>query len=142
MAVEQPDTLHTFVANESLIASQYHLVKIVCWSDVVNSPVVERCDVLGEKMCGILQNDPVSGDVAQVMRVGKSPAVIGAAIACQRSWTTDANGHVIGGSANQWIGGIAHEPGALSPTPTGHEKGTVDVECLNPWFTDDTFAEQ
>jgi hypothetical protein len=145
MASENPDVLHTFVPNEDLRTNQYHLVEIICWSDRWNGPLVGLCGD-GEKMCGVLQNAPNlpgadPGEWAIVMRVGKSKAVIGAAIACARSWASDANGHVVGAVANDWIGGQMHEPGTLSPTPTGGEIATVDVEALNPWKADHAWVD-
>ena len=140
MAVELPSVLHTFVPNQTLTANQYHIVDIVCWSDRWNGPLVGLCG-LGHKMCGILQNAPplptaADANWAIVMRVGKSKCVIDAAIACAASWSSSAVGHAIQAIATYWIGGQMHEPGVLSPTPTGHEKATLDVEALNPWKAD------
>lgn len=145
MAVELPSVLHTFVPNEDLRLNQYHIVDIVCWSDRWNGPLVGLCG-LGHKMCGILQNAPnalPSADAswAIVMRVGKSKCVIDAAIACARSWSSSAVGHAIQAIATYWIGGQMHEPGALSPTPTGGELATLDVEALNPWNTQQGWAD-
>jgi hypothetical protein len=145
MATELPDVLHTFVANEDLRTNQYHIVQIVCWSDRWNGPLVGLCGD-GEKMCGILQNAPnlpgaAPGEFAIVMRVGKSKCVIGAAIACATSWASDAVGHAVAAVANDWIGGQMHEPGLLSPTPTGTEIATLDVEALNPWKADHAFQD-
>ena len=145
MATELPSVLHTFVPNEDLRAAQYHIVDIVCWSDRWNGPLVGLCG-LGHKMCGILQNAPnlpgaQDGEWAIVMRVGKSKCVIDAAIACAASWSSSAVGHAIQAIANYWVGGQMHEPGALSPTPTGGEVATLDVEALNPWRADAGFVD-
>jgi len=142
MAVEQSEVLHTFIANEDLRTNQYHIVDIVCWSARYNSPLIGLCGNR-QKMCGILQNDPNINEPGLVMRVGKSPCVVTAAIACATSWMSDANGHAIAAAAQQtqWIGGQMHEPGTLSPTPTGSEKATVDVEALNPWKTDGAWTD-
>ena len=145
MATEQPAVLHTFVPNQDLRLNQYHIVRIVCWSDRWNGPLVGLCGD-GQKMCGILQNAPNlpgadPGEWALVMRVGKSKCVITAAITCGASWASDANGHAVQCVASDWIGGQMHEPGALSPTPTGGEVATLDVEALNPWRADAGFQD-
>jgi len=137
---ELESVLHTFIANEDLRTNQYHVVDIVCFSTRWNGPLIGLCGNR-QKMCGILQNDPNISEPALVMRVGKSNCVVTAAIACAISWMSDANGHAIAGAASSWIGGQVHEPGTLSPTPTGHEKTTLDVEALNPWKTDDQWTD-
>ena len=137
---ELAEVLHTFIANEDLRTNQYHIVDIVCYSARYNGPLIGLCGNR-EKMCGILQDDPDVTQPGLVMRVGKSFCVVTAAIACARSWMSDANGHAIQGVASSWIGGQIHEPGVLSPTPTGSEKATIDVEALNPWKTDDAWTD-
>jgi len=132
---ELAEVLHTFIANEDLRTNPYHIVDIVCYSDRWNGPLIGLCGA-GQKMCGILQNDPNITEPALVMRVGKSFCVIPAAIACATSWASDVNGHAVAAVAEDWIGGQIHEPGVLSPTPTGSEKATLDVEALNPWKAD------
>jgi len=142
MATRQPviDAIHTFVAAENLTAAQFHLVRISCWSDVYNSPLISLCGN-GQKMCGILADVTPQWGVGAVVRVGKYPCVLHEALACSRSWASTALGHARGAVALDWVGGMAHEPGVLSPTPTGHEKGTLDLECLNPWHADAGFQE-
>ncbi len=140
MATEQQEILHTLIANEDLRTNQFHIVRIYCWSARWNSPLMALCGD-GVKMCGILQDDPNINQPGLVMRVGKSYCVITAAIACATSWASDANGHAVAAVALDWIGGQMHEPGALSPTPTGTEKATVDLEALNPWKADDAWTD-
>lgn len=140
MAVELAEVLHTFIANEDLRTNQYHIVDIVCFSDRWNGPLIGLCGA-GQKMAGILQNDPNITEPALVMRVGKSMCVITAAIACATSWASDANGHAVAAVATDWIGGQIHEPGVLSPTPTGSEKAVLDVEALNPWKSDAAWTD-
>jgi len=140
MAVELAEVLHTFIAEEDLRANQYHIVRITCFSDRWNGPLIALCGD-GQKMCGILQDDPNITQPGLVMRVGKSKCVITAAIACATSWASDALGHAVAAVALDWIGGQIHEPGVLSPTPTGGEKATLDVEALNPWKADDAWTD-
>ncbi len=137
-AIGGPEILQTFIANEDLRTNQYHIVRIVCWSDRWNSPLIGLCGD-GLKMCGVLQDDPNITEPGLVLRVGTSPCVITAAIACATSWASDALGHAVMAVAGDWVGGQMHEPGALSPTPTGHEKASVDVEAFNPWQTFPTY---
>ena len=137
MASRQPivDAMHTFIAQEDMTNNRYHIVRISCWSDRYNSPLIALCGA-GAKMCGILQDNPPQWGAGNVMRAGKSPCVLGAAMACATSWASDAAGHAVAAVALDWIGGQCHEPGLLSPTPTGSEKGTLDLEALNPWKSD------
>jgi len=138
-AVELIEVEHTMLANQDLRTNQYHIVRIVCWSDTYNSPLVGLCGA-GQKMCGILTNAPNTGQAATVARVGKVPCVIGAAMACATSWASNAVGHAVAAVAGDWVGGQTHEPAVLSPTPTGHEKATLDLEALNPWQTFPTYV--
>ena len=142
MAKRQPivDAMHAFVCQEDMSLNRYHIVRISCYSARWNGPMIALCGD-GQKMCGILQDNPPQWDFGNVMRAGKSPCVISTAIACAISWASDANGHAVAAVAEDWIGGQMHEPGTLSPTPTGNEKGTLDVEALNPWRAYPTWTE-
>ncbi len=138
---ELPDVLHAFIAAEDLSDSQFRIVKFAGYDSARNSPTVALCDTAGEKMCGVLQDNPEAGEVATVMREGKSLVVLGEELAIGRSWTTDANGAAVGADGDEWVGGMAQEPGSLSPTPTGEELGSLDVQCLSPWITPSGFSE-
>jgi len=141
MGLELGVCYHTFVAGEDLTDAQYHVVKISGFDSAANAPKVALCGD-GEKMCGILQNDPDDGEAALVMRVGKSPAVIAAAIDAGTSWASDSNGHIKAVDELEWVGGMVHEAGVTSPTTTGSELTTVDVEALNPWKTPSGFTDE
>ena len=65
----------------------------------------------GENALGILQDDPESGRVGQVMCLGKSFAVYGAAVAAGSSLTPDASGRLVPASGSDAVVALAAESG-------------------------------
>jgi hypothetical protein len=136
---EQPLFEISCVAGENLSAHQFGIVKALGWDAATGSLVIGRT-AYGEKPLGILQDDPALGQSCNVMVEGKSIVRIGAAIALQDSWVSDANGFAIPKSSpvqmgpnTEWVGGQFIGAYALSATVTGCEMGMTFVGCLNPW---------
>jgi len=136
---EQPDFEISAVAGVDLSASQYCIVHGLGWDTETGGLVIGRT-VYGEKPLGVLQNDPGLGQAANIMVEGKSKIRIGAAVALQDSWISDANGFAIPKSSPvglnadaEWVGGQFLGAYTLSTTPTGCELGMTFVGCLNPW---------
>ena len=65
----------------------------------------------GEKVAGILQNDPVSGDPANVRFIGGSKAVIGAAVVNGAFLASNANGKLVTATSNDNVCAQALEAG-------------------------------
>ena len=136
---EQPGFEISGVAGEDLSAHQYGIVKALGWDTTTGGLVVGRT-AYGEKPLGILQNDPALGEAANIMLEGKSKVRIGANVALQDSWVSDANGFAIPKSSplqmapdTEWVGGQFLGAYTLSSTPTGCELGMTLVETKNPW---------
>ncbi len=136
---EKPQFHIDTVARFDMTGDQFKTVKVVGWDPVRNGPVVEVCNIAGEKMLGLLQNAPKIQGTAQVMTEGKSKARLGAAANFRDSWCTDANGMVVPMQTPtatlpfEWVGGRFLGTYALSTTPTNCELATVLVGCNNPW---------
>ena len=136
---EQPLFEISGIAGEDLSAHQYGIVKALGWDAATGGLVVGKT-VHGEKPLGVLQDDPAYGRTANIMVEGKSIIRIGAAVALQDSWISDANGFAIPKSSPvgiaadaEWVGGQFIGAFALSATITGCEMGMTFVGCLNPW---------
>jgi len=136
---EQPGFEISGVAGEDMSARQFCIVKAAGWDSATGGLVVVHTGA-GEKPIGILQNDPALGEAANIMCEGKSIIRLGAAVALQDSWVSDANGfavpmHASTGYDNlmEWVGGQFLGAFTLSSTVTGCEMGMVLVECKNPW---------
>lgn len=89
MAWEQPCFKISCVAGEDMSAKQYHFVKMSANNTVIG------CAAVTDKPIGVLQNDPVSGDAAEILVIGVSKVQVGAAgaLAFGDSVATDGDGH-------------------------------------------------
>lgn len=107
MAVEQPGTqIGWLPADADLSTKQYYCVKF-------SSTGVALCSAAGERCDGILQNDPVAGQPAAVMKTGVSKAVASGALTAGTQVTTDANGKlkaVVAGRTDTSDAGAAADP--------------------------------
>lgn len=101
MAYDNPVLVKSHTAGADLSALQFRAVKFV-GSDV-------NVAGLGENACGILQNKPASGDAADVMILGISRALSGAAFAAGAKLSCDAVGRVILAASGHHVIGIAQE---------------------------------
>jgi len=133
MASELPMGELSLVAHTDLRLMQYHIVRLTGFSADLNGVECSLCGA-GLKPVGILQNAPNINTAANVMVLGKSQVVVGAAANIGDSWIADANGHAIPMARGSWVGGQFYLAAALSATPTGAERSSVLVECLNPWW--------
>lgn len=115
MAVEAVMIRHslaTAAANYSSTASldgpngsgQFLVVK---YTGTGNAPTVTVCSANTDKAIGILQNDPVSGGVADVCIGGVSKAVAGASITLGVPLMSDTSGRVIAQSSTNPVIGYA-----------------------------------
>lgn len=90
MATQQPLWCDgNCLAAANLATKQFHAVKITA------ARAVNLSTVAGEKVFGILQNNPASGEAATVMRIGLTKVVAGAAIAAGAAVMAGADGRVI-----------------------------------------------
>ena len=120
MAIENVgSTLPGGEAAADLSANQYYFVK------VDSSGQVALCDTLGEKMDGVLQNDPeAQGRAATVWGVGSvSKVVASAAIAQGANVTTAASGKAVTAASGNYIAG------------TALEASSADGEVIAVWVT-------
>lgn len=121
---EQPDFKPTGLsASADLSAKQYRFVK------VSGALTVTACAATTDRMIGVLQNAPLSGESAEVMNSGVSFVKAGGAIAAGAVVSTDANGDAVsitvGTDTTRYIAGTALDaadsgdilPVLLNPNP-------------------------
>ena len=118
----------SLVAAADLSAKQYHFVKLD--SDGKAAAVTATTD----KAIGILQNDPTAGQEAEVLVVGGSKLVCGAAVTEGAIVGTDAAG---AGSALTALQGTAATTGfvfatSLTEVSGANQLATVVVNCATP----------
>lgn len=110
-------------ADADLSAKQYHWVKDT-------STGIALCSGATDRPAGILQNAPLQGEAAEVMRLGISKAIAGAAIAAAAQVGTDAAGKtgtkVAGTDTTNYVGGAA-----IEAATAGDQIITVTVNCLS-----------
>lgn len=103
MALEQPLFCDgNEVAAADLSTKQFYAVKLT-------STGYALCSVAGEPCDGILQDDPLSGKVCNVMVHGISKAIAGGAIAKGANVTVDANGKLAVAASGNYILGRLKE---------------------------------
>ena len=123
MAYEAPVfSIPGLVAGADLSDYQYYLVKL-------NSTAqqVVRCDAVTDIPIGILQNDPESGEAAEVMALGVSKLKLGTTITKSQLIGTDTSGAAAvkaTTTTSEMVVGQCIEGGAAG------EYGTVTVNCL------------
>ena len=89
MAYEIPLFKHSFVAGGDLTTSQFKIVKLNSSGEVV------VCTAIADKPIGILQNNPASGGMAEVMIAGISKVVGQGDLAKGALVATHTNGNAI-----------------------------------------------
>lgn len=125
MATENPIYVDSSkLAAADLSGHQYRFVK-----ETANG--IEAIAAVTDRPAGILQNDPKQGESAQVMKIGKSKLVAGAAIAITALVGTDATGKgdtkVPGTDTTEYVCGSASEAAG-----NANEIISVYVNCMNP----------
>ena len=116
----------SFIANEDLSDYQYHGM------DMVSSRTVERHDGVTDIPCGVLQNDPESGQEAQVMVVGRTPVILGEDISSlPQLMRFDANGHAVAFDVDVDV--TAYCAGQFLQTGSSGETVEAMVNGLNPF---------
>ncbi len=90
MAVETNIWDETYRAIADMQSCQYAFVKFS------GAATVALCDISGEAACGILQNNPYSGDNAVVRMAGLSKVRAAATIAVNLMICTDHSGRALG----------------------------------------------
>lgn len=125
MAYEIPvlvDSKHR-CAVASLAAKQFFYVKLTASG-------IELCAAATDRPFGILQNAPIIGEAAEVMRLGVSKVVAGGTIAIGALVGTDAAGKAdsktVTTDATEYIVGTADEAAVVN------DIFTVSVNCLSP----------
>lgn len=89
MAIFQEGFKFSAISSEDMTDKQFHVIKYT------DDRKVGLCGV-GERMCGVLQNKPNVGHVAEVMVTGLSKVKVGEAnITAGNGVTADATGQVI-----------------------------------------------
>lgn len=124
MALEIPvlvDSKH--LAYADLSAKQYFFVKLT-------SNGIELCAGATDRPFGVLQNAPIAGEPAEVMRLGVSKVKAGGTIAIGALIGTDANGKgdskTVATDATEYAVGVADE------AAVSNDIFTAGINCLNP----------
>jgi len=125
MAHEAPVfTIPGLSAGASLVNDQYKFVKLSANNTVV------LCAAATDRPIGVLQNNPASGQAAEVLGIGLSKVKAGGTIAAGDLVGTDASGladtKVAGTDTTQFICGQV----VLGVTNSG-EIGTAFINCAN-----------
>jgi hypothetical protein len=115
----------TLVAGADLSAAQYRFVEIGAGG------VVTRANAITDKPIGVLQNSPDEGEEAEVLVVGGTKLVSGAALAVGTVVSTDNEGRgdaiTVGSDTTQYnLGTTIFASGAAG------EIATVLINCANP----------
>ena len=105
MATENPVwEVGNLTAAADLRTKQYCFVKITA------AKAVNVATAKGEGVLGVLQNKPNSGEAAEVMIIGRTKCIAGAAITAGAKVITDANAKGIAtDAADQYINGWAED---------------------------------
>ena len=115
----------TFTAGADLSAAQYKFVKI----DPADGDVV-LCAAVTDRPIGVLQNDPASGEAAEVTIVGGSKLVAGGSASAGEALFTSSTGT----GATAAFGGAAsamYVAGAFIENAASGEIVSVVVNCAN-----------
>ena len=117
----------TFTAGADLSGAQYKFVKI----DPADGDVV-LCAAVSDRPIGILQNDPASGEAAEVTIVGGSKLVAGGSASAGQALFTSATGTgatAAFGSTNP--ASAMYVAGAFIENAASGEIVSVVVNCAN-----------
>lgn len=104
-AFEKPVAHYTLAAAADLSAKQYFMCKLN------STPAVALCSVAGERVDGILQNEPASGEHAELMTYGISKVLCGGTVAAGDSVMTDAAGEAVLATIGKWALGTMLQAG-------------------------------
>lgn len=117
-AFEKPIMHHAEVAAADYSAKQYFAMKY-------GATTVSLCSVAGERVDGVLQNEPASGQHAKVMTHGFSKVSLGGAVAVGDPVMTDTNGEFIKATVGNWAAGYMMQSGV---------DGDVKAMRIHPMF--------
>lgn len=126
MAYEASQPLkHTFVAGADLSAKQYHFVKLESDGEIV------ACSGITDRPIGVLQNDPVAGQEAEVVITGITKVIADEALAAGDVIATSADGQaqvcVVGTETTVYsVGQVLLGAGAASRV------ATAVIDCAAP----------
>lgn len=110
-------------ADLSAAANKYKLVKLN-----TTEGQVALCSVLGERVDGVLGNNPGSGQPAEVIVEGQTKCKCGAAVATSNlELTTDATGRAIAAVSTNWVF-------ALSLGPTSNADEFLPIKIVGPYI--------
>ena len=116
----------TFVANEDLSDYQYHGM------DMVSSRYVERHDAITDIPAGVLQNDPESGQEAEVLVIGRTPVVLGENVtSLPQLLRFDGDGHAVPFDMATDV--TTYCAGQFLQTGSTGEKVEALINCANPF---------
>lgn len=109
----------TLTAAADLSAKQYYCVK------VTGNNQINVCSVDGEVVLGVLQDEPASGEAANVRCLGVTKVVAGETLTAGDLWGTDASGKakvvdrtLTGADVGDYVAGIVLEGAAANELAT------------------------
>jgi len=106
VAYEQPGYKFSLIASADLSTHQYKFVDVNASGQAALAGAGTRC-------CGVLQNKPTSGNVAEINHDGISKVVAGAAVTAGNEVMSDASGRAVTATAtNQGLGIALQSAGA------------------------------
>lgn len=142
-AIEKPIAHYVRAAAADLSAKQYYACKLN------SSENVALCSVAGERVDGILQNKPESGEHAKLMDHGITKAVMGGTVSTGDLLATDANGKLVVATSGTYhiaralfdgvasdIKGVRIERGIVPAIQLDHYvhlAGITDGDVLTNW---------
>ena len=103
MAVMQSRDTRTFIAGEDLSSAQFKFVTLEADGQI------DLADAAGERVLGVLENQPTAGKAATVYMTGKVMVVAGAAVTAGDEIQTDAAGDAIPALTGDVVVGYALE---------------------------------
>lgn len=120
----------TLVAENDLSTSQYKFVEIS------NEGQVDVCDAATDMPVGVLQNDPSSGEQAQVMAIGVTKIQMDSSMAAGTCIRTSTDGQAASidqtsTTANYYVAGYMLKDGSTVGAGT---YGTAFVNCAPPIY--------
>lgn len=115
----------TRVAGADLSAKQYHFV------EMDTDGTVTACNNAGDLPIGVLQNAPTAGQEAEVLVVGGTKVVAGAAVTTASIIGTDANGKAVAKdtTTNYRVGRVIDATGAADGVTV-----SAIINCASPTF--------
>lgn len=134
MTYEQPEFALSIVTAASFAASQYRFAKLDSSGKVI-------VGTAGASSIGVVQNKPISGEVAEIVTAGVTKVVAGGAIAAGASITSDSTGRAVTVGGSDSISGYAltaaQGAGELIPvllavtgkSATGTKGSVVTIPC-------------